>query len=210
VGRGLDRRAAVRTVNAMSRKPRHQEAGEYYHVVCRGNNKQVIFDDELRRLFLQRLLSASVHFEWRVLAFALMRNHYHLVLKIGDYGLSDGMCGLNGWFARCSNGRFNRINHCFGQRFWSAHLETQPYVLNSVRYCHWNPSRAKLCGEPSGSTWTSFRASVGLDRSPPVLAQRELLEFFHRDATVARQALSDFVSEGQVRCQAPWDGPPST
>ena len=194
----------------MPRKLRHQESGAYYHVVSRGNNQQIIFDDELRRLFLQRLLSVTIQFEWRVLAFALMSNHYHLVLKIGDYGLSDGMCGLNGWFARTSNGRFDRINHCFGQRFWSAQLETQHYVLNSVRYCHWNPSRAQIVGDPSESIWTSFRASVGLDEPHPVLARDELLGLFHTDPDRARHALSGFVAEGRVRCQAPWDGPPST
>jgi REP element-mobilizing transposase RayT len=194
----------------MPREVRHQEPGAYYHVVSRGNSKQIIFDDELRRLFLQRLLSVTIQFEWHVLAFALMRNHYHLVLKIGDHGLSDGMCRLNGWFARTSNGQFNRINHCFGQRFWSAHLETQHYVLNSVRYSHWNPSRAKLCGDPSESIWTSFRASVGLDEPHPVLALDDLLGLFHTDSSRARHALSRFVADGRVRCQAPWDGPPST
>jgi putative transposase len=193
----------------MPRRARHQEPGSYYHVATRGNNKQAVFDDELRLLFLAIVQSASITFDWHVLAFALMRNHYHLVLRIGSEGLSDGMCLLNTRFARASNSRFERINHCFGNRFWSAHLETQHYLLNSVRYCHWNPPRAKLCAEPSGSTWTSYRASVGLDTPHPVLAVNELLQLFDADTVRARRALSDFVAEGRVRCQAPWDGPPS-
>jgi putative transposase len=193
----------------MPRRPRHQEIGAYYHVVSRGNNKHVIFDDELRGLFLRTLQAVARANEWRVLAFALMRNHYHLVLKIGVHGLSGGMCVLNTRFARSSNSRFERINHCFGQRFWSAHLETEHYLLNSVRYCHWNPPRAGICTEPSDSNWTSYRASVGLDEPHPVLAHSELLELFGADPAHARRALSGFVAEGHVRCQAPWDGPPS-
>jgi putative transposase len=193
----------------MARRPRHQQNGASYHVVSRGNNKQVIFDDELRRLFLRTVQSIADALDWRVLAFALMGNHYHLVLKIGSLGLSDGMCVLNRQFARSSNSRFERINHCFGNRFWSAHLETEHYLLNSVRYCHWNPPRAKLCADPSGSAWTSYRASVGLDPPHPVLAVNELLQLFDADTGRARCALSDFVAEGRVRCQAPWDGPPS-
>src|SRR4051812_39189369 len=194
----------------MPRKLRHQQSGAYYHVVSRGNNRQSIFDDELRRLFLQTMDAVAAAYDWRVLAFALMRNHYHLVLKVGTCGLSDGMCVLNARFARSSNSRFVRINHCFGQRFWNAHLDTEHYVLNSVRYCHWNPPRARICAEPSDSMWTSYRASVGLDSPHPAIATEELLGLFDTHPAQARRALADFVSEGRVRCQAPWDGPPST
>jgi len=194
----------------MPRYQRHQEPGAYYHVCTRGNNKHAIFDDELRHLFLRLVQTVAEAYDWRVLAFALMGNHYHLVLRIGDRELSDGMCVLNTRFARSSNSRFDRINHCFGQRFWSAHLDTEHYVLNSVRYCHWNPPRAKVCAEPRDSIWTSYRASVGLDSPHPVIATDELLGLFDTHPVRARRALADFVAEGRVRCQAPWDGPPST
>jgi REP element-mobilizing transposase RayT len=201
---------ATPTVAVVPRRPRHQECDAYYHIVSRGNNKQVIFDEELRRLFLHTLQGVARAHDWRVLAFALMRNHYHLVVKIGARGLSDGMCVLNTRFARASNGRFERINHCFGRRFWSAHLETEHHLLNSVRYCHWNPPRAQVCAEPGDSAWTSYRASVGLDRPHPVVAHAALLELFDANPAHARRALSDFVAEGHVRCQAPWDGPAAT
>lgn len=194
----------------MPRTPRHEEAGAYYHLVSRGNNKQTIFDDELRALFLYLVQAVGSAFDWRVLAYALMGNHYHLVVQLGERGLSDGMCVLNTKFARASNSRFGRINHALGRRFWSGHLDTEHYLLNSVRYCHWNPARANLCVDPAGSTWTSFRGSVGIDRPHPVLALDELLGLFGRDRDRARMALSAFVEEGRVRCQAPWDGPRST
>jgi len=194
----------------VGRQNRHQEPGAYYHVVARGNDRQTIFDVSLRRLFLQRLGAVAAQHDWKVLAWALMRNHYHLVLRVGTRGLSDGMCQLNHWFALVSNGHFDRINHCFGQRFWSAHLDTPHYLLNSLRYSMWNPPRANVCSDPSGSTWTSFRASVGLNDPEPALAIEELLALFHSDPAHARRALSGFVADGRVRCQAPWDGPPST
>jgi len=194
----------------MPRPPRHQDSGCYYHVVSRGNNKQIVFDDELRTLFLHRLGDVAERHSWRVLAYALMRNHYHLVVKIGTAGLSNGMCELNAWFAKVSNSRFNRIDHCFGRRFWSANLDTEHYLLMSIRYGMWNPPRAGVCAKPGESTWTSFRASIGLDTPSAVLAVDDLLALFHPDRSLARRALRDFVAEGRVRCQAPWDGPPAT
>lgn len=194
----------------MPRKPRHQEPGAYYHVVSRGNDKQTIFDDELRQLFLRSLLRVSVRHEWRVLAYALMGNHYHLVFSLGESGLSPGMFELNNGFARASNASFARINHCFGQRFWSAHLDTPDYLLASIRYAMWNPPRAGKCGEPAHSRWTSFRCSVGIDDPPPVLATGDLYALFHAQPAKARLALFDYVYAGRVPCQAPWDGPRST
>jgi REP element-mobilizing transposase RayT len=193
----------------MPRRLRHQEPNSYYHVVARGNNKQLIFDDELRHVFLSTLRAVATSYDWHVVAFALMRNHYHLVMRIGDRGLSDGMCVLNTRFARISNGRFDRINHCLGQRFWSAELDTPHYLLNSIRYAMWNPPRAGHCVDPGATPWTSFRGSVGLEDPHPVLAVDELLGLFHTQPDRARRALSDYVHEGQVRCQAPWDGPQS-
>ena len=194
----------------MPRRPRHQEPGEHYHVVSRGNNKHAIFDQELRDLFLRNLVRVSVAYEWRVLAYALMSNHYHLVIRIGEAGLSTGMFQLNHGFARASNTRFDRINHCFGRRFWSAHLDTNDYLLASIRYGMWNPARVAICGDPAGSTWTSFRGSVGLDDPHPVLAISDLYALFHPRPADARLVLYDYVQAGHGRCQAPWDGPTST
>jgi REP element-mobilizing transposase RayT len=194
----------------MPRKPRHQERGEHYHVVTRGNNKLPIFDEELRAAFLRNLVRVSVANEWRVLAYAVMNNHYHFVLRLGEAGLSTGMFQLNNAFARASNARFDRINHCFGQRFWSAHLDTTDYLLASISYSMWNPPRAGLCSDPAGSTWSSFRGSVGLDDPHPVLALNDLYALFDPRPENARLVLYDYVQDGRVRCLAPWAGPPSS
>ena len=74
----------------MARTPRLIVPGGMYHVASRGNNKQVIFDDELRRLHIRNLGVIAAEFGWSVVAWAVLSNHYHLVLKIGDAGLAAG------------------------------------------------------------------------------------------------------------------------
>jgi REP-associated tyrosine transposase len=193
----------------MPRPPRTIAPGAFYHVVTRGNNHQRVFDDVLRAFFVPTLGRVGRRMGWQVYGWAVMDNHYHAVLQVGDAGLSSGMCELNTLLARASNVRLGRIDHCFGRRYWCAHLRTEHHLLLSLRYAMWNPPRAGVCDEPGDSLWTSFRAAVGLDPAPPVLARAQLLELFDPNPVVARRAFSDFVSEGRVRCQAPWDGPAS-
>src|SRR5262249_48817928 len=147
----LQRRHATvwsRTVERVPRPLRIEIEGGYYHVVTRGNDRQVIFDDSLRKLFLIRAAVVARRHGWQVYGYALMSNHFHLVLRIAGAGLSHGMCELNGGFARASNAHFARIDHCFGRRFWSTHLETDSHLLESVRYATWNPARAGVGAHP--------------------------------------------------------------
>jgi REP element-mobilizing transposase RayT len=188
----------------VARERRIEIPGGYYHVAARGNNKQEIFDRELRAIFVHRTADIARRYGWLVFAWALMSNHFHLVIQIGDAGLSEAMWELNSWFARASNARFGRINHCFGRRFWSSHLATDRHLLASVRYAMWNPARAGIGDDPAASGWTSYRETVGLDHPSKLLAHRELLEHFDPHPVRARAAFSRFVSEGRVRCQAPW------
>ncbi len=187
------------------REPRIEVPGAFYHVVSRGNNRHPVFDDVLRPLFLLRLARVARRFGWRVLAYALMTNHFHLVFRLAEGGLSDGMRELNTFFARASNARFGRINHCFGERFWSTQLETESHLLASIRYALWNPPRAGLGVHPGDSSWTSFRASVGLDWAPELLAIPDLLGLFGAQPRTAQAVFAGFVAEGADHCRAPWD-----
>src|SRR3954470_617575 len=91
--------AAPAYARPMGRPHRIEVPGGYYHVHTRGNDRQPIyFGNWSGRLFVRELERASERFHWRVLAYCLMANHYHVVLQIADV-LSDGMCELNGRFA---------------------------------------------------------------------------------------------------------------
>jgi REP element-mobilizing transposase RayT len=188
----------------MPRKPRIEEPGGFYHVVSRGNNKQDVFDNALRPVATMHLGLVARRFGWRVFAWAWMSNHFHLVLQIADSGLSKGMQQLNLSLARASNVRFGRVNHCFGQRFWSAQLEKDEHLLSSIRYTLWNPARAGVGEHPGDSGWTSFRASAGREMPPDVLALANLLTHFGTKPATAQEAFERFVLQGRERCLEPW------
>jgi REP element-mobilizing transposase RayT len=186
----------------MPRQPRIEIPGGFYHVGTRGNNSQAIyFGNETRRLFLSLLAGVARRYGWRVYAYCLMTNHYHLVVQIADAGLSQGMCRLNGRYALMANGLAARRDHLFGERFWSAAIETDEYLLECCRYIVLNPERAGIC-DARQWTWSSHRAALGIDLPQPCLALGDLHRHFGSRPSRAVAAYADYVHDGRVRWQS--------
>ena len=84
-------------VFGMPRQPRIEYAGGVYHVLSRGNRQEAIFaDDTDRQVFLKTLGEACGRTGWRVHAYVLMPNHYHLLLETPEANLVVGMQWLQG------------------------------------------------------------------------------------------------------------------
>jgi putative transposase len=178
----------------MARKPRDERPG-YHHVVTRGNNKQTIFLNNRDRLTFMLLLEMSAaRNNWSILAYCLMRNHYHLVLNVRDE-LARGMRDLNGFYALYFNGTHKRINHLFGKRYWNEYTETEGHLKNAIRYVIQNPRRAGATGPLEDHPWTSYRASIGTEFGPKRFARDELLAMFGRDPSIARAEFMAFCEE---------------
>jgi REP element-mobilizing transposase RayT len=173
--------------------PLRDETIGYHHVGARGNNKQRIFlTDRDRHLFLLQLDRLAAKHHWRILAYALMRNHYHLVVRIADGGLARGMCELNTAYARTFNIEHGRKNHLFGRRYWSELATSDDHLTNVIRYVLQNPRRAGTRGPLEAHPWTSYRASIGLDFGLRQFARDELLTLFGHDPLRAVGAFREF------------------
>ena len=73
----------------MARKPRVEYTGAFYHVICRGNQRQVIFcSDADRKYYLKRLEVYRQRHGFNVYAYVLMSNHVHLLIQTGEVALS--------------------------------------------------------------------------------------------------------------------------
>lgn len=176
------------------------ESPGYHHVVTRGNNKRTIFEDDLdREWFCRHLDRVAAKYGWRVIAYALMGNHYHLVLRVGDRGLSQGMCELNTGHATVFNVRHGRINHLFGKRYWNRRIGTDAELMSVVRYVVENPRRAGGSRPLAAYAWTSYGATIGLALSHVMLAKDELLAFFGRTAQAAVAAFREFCGDRAPR-----------
>ena len=133
----------------------------YYHVVSRGNGRQNIFEsDDDRRSFVELLSVFAGRNEVDVIAWCLMGNHVHLILRDDQSRLSETMQCLLTTYSRRFNRRERHAGHVFQARFSSAPIEDDRYLLAAVRYVHLNPERAGIC-PASEYEWSSYQEYVG-------------------------------------------------
>ena len=178
----------------MPSAPRDESPG-YHHVWCRGNNKRpIVLDARDRRTLLEQTDTVARRFGWKVLAYCLMDNHYHLVIEIDERGMSRGFCRLNTGYATTFNKRHGRMNHLFGKRYGSKPIEDEASLLETCRYVLMNPVRAGLVKRPQDYRWSSFRATLGEAYSDIALSVDQLLGSFHRDPRRARALFAEFVA----------------
>jgi len=142
----------------MPRGPRRHFPGAVLHVYGRGNEKRQIFlDDKDRHVFLDRLVANLARWNMRCLAWALMPNHFHLLLKSESGELPSFMrCLLTG-FSIYFNERHKRVGHLFQNRYMSRVISKESYLREVTRYIHLNPLRAGLVGslaELDNYPWT--------------------------------------------------------
>jgi putative transposase len=200
----------------MARPPRPQFPDALYHVTSRGNRGEAILSDEAERLrFLEILSRTSDRFGWRCLAYCLMTNHYHLVVRTPKPCISRAMHQLNGVYARWFNKRHGYEGHLFQRRFHTALIESDWHLLESCRYVVLNPVRAGLVRRPGDWEWSSYRTTIGLSTDTGVVSSDELLRFFGSRRTAARSAFEAFVADapdsvrsghGQVPGTGAWPG----
>lgn len=115
------------------------------HVIVRGIERRDIFlDDDDRRLFLERLSMLLAETGTDCLAWALMFNHFHLLLRPRTTRLSVFMRRLLTGYAVVFNLQHKRSGHLFQIRYKSIACQEDAYLLELVRYIHLNPLRAGL------------------------------------------------------------------
>lgn len=166
----------------MSRPLRVEYAGAVYHVMSRGNDRQEIFVSSADRLlFLDTLRDACVQTGWRIHAYALMPNHYHLLLETPEPNLVAGMKWFQGTYTQRFNLRHQRAGHLYQGRYKSLPVDGSDasYFSRVGTYIHLNPVRAGLVrDEPDlarDSLITSYPYYAGAEGCPEWLGLKRLI-----------------------------------
>ncbi len=190
----------------MPRQLRIQYEGAIYHLMNRGDRREEIFrDDEDRENFLQTLGVACEKTGWRVHAYCLMSNHFHLVVETPRANLVPGMKWLLGTYTMRFNRRHKLPGHLFAGRYKSLLIdETKANYLRAVcDYVHLNPVRAKLLPRQERLekyVWSSYPSYLrsARQRKPWLRCDRLLGE--HGLIKESRRSRLEFARRMQDRC----------
>lgn len=181
----------------MARPLRLEFAGALYHVMARGNAREPIFlDDTDRVAFVNNLGRVAQRFDWRLWAWCLMENHYHLLTETLRPTLSRGMREVNGVYTQAFNRRHGRVGHVLQGRYKAVVVDKDGYLMEVSRYVVLNPVRAGLVATADAWPWSSYRAVMGKAAPPAWLAAEATLRLFHGERDAARKAYARFVAEG--------------
>ena len=130
--------------------------------MLRGINKQQIFeDDEDCEKFLWVLKDTKEQSGYKLLAYCLMGNHIHLLIKVEKEPLEQIFKRIGGKFVYWYNIKYQRTGHLFQDRFKCEPVEDDSYLLTVLRYIHQNPVKAKICENVEDYKFSSYREYVG-------------------------------------------------
>jgi REP element-mobilizing transposase RayT/AraC-like DNA-binding protein len=181
----------------MTRPLRIQYAGALYHVTSRGDRQAAIYrDDTDRRVWLSVLDLVCKRYNFVVLGFCQMTNHYHLVVETIEGNLAQGMRVLNSTYSQYFNRRHEVVGHVFQGRYKAILVQRDPYLLELTRYVILNPLRAGMVTTPEAWPWSSHGYITGTQSSPPWFDADAILRQFAPDQATAVARYCRFVLAG--------------
>lgn len=140
-----------------------------------------------------------------MLRWALLPNHFHLLLKTGDVPVATVMRRLLSGYVNRFNRRHNRSGHLFQNRYKSILCQENVYLKELVRYIHLNPLRAgvvKTLEELDGYRYCGHGLLMGKFQNDWQETKSVLTLFANRDST-ARVRYRTFVEAGVSAARRP-------
>jgi putative transposase len=167
--------------------------------MARGNERKNIYRQEGDyKKFLSIINDAAHKYSFKLYAYTLMSNHYHLLIKIELPNLSNVMQYINTRYGIFFNWKHKRIGHLFQSRFCSVIVEHGPDLLEVMRYIHLNPLRAGMIEKLDDYPWTSHNQYRGTDEKGPA-EPWHLLKKLSAERRKAVKKYEVFMSEGAIK-----------
>lgn len=144
----------------MPRKPRQHSSLDLYHVVIKGINSQLLFEENRDyRKYLEILELHKENCNFDLFAYCLMSNHVHLLIRTNDVPLASIFRKINTAYANWFNMKYSRSGPLQDGRYYSEPIDSLDYFLSALRYIHRNPLKANLeKNVGSKYPWNSYYA----------------------------------------------------
>ncbi len=144
----------------MARKPRIEKVG-FYHIINRGVARVNIYlcDEDFLK-FLEILQEASQEYDFEIYSFALMTNHYHLLIEMKKLNLSSALQKINSRYSIYFNNKYKRVGPLWQGRFKSWYVYDTTYLSTLVRYIEFNPIKANITKQIGEYKWSMSSLQV--------------------------------------------------
>ena len=178
----------------MPRRKGEFSAGCYYHIFNRVLEHETLFPTPANYLHCLKLVKNSLHrYESSLLAYCLMPNHYHFLLKqLSDKPLSQFIGSIFNPYVQSLNVQKGRKGPLFEGRFKHVLVDKEEYLVHLCRYIHCNPVIANLVKRPEDWPYSNYLEWIG--KRDGMLQDEE----FIRDHFVSRSDYLDFVTDDFV------------
>jgi|SRR5690554_578921 len=158
------------------------EKGSFYHIYNRGNNKEDLFLEEENYDYFLALLSKHLLSAVDIYAYCLLKNHFHLLVKIKDQPeleenkLHQPFSNLFNAYTKAVNKKYNREGSLFRKNFKRQRITDEQYLINTIIYIHLNPVKHEFTKKFEKYKYSSFQSIIS--EKPTKLKRTEVLDMF--------------------------------
>ena len=130
-----------------------------FHILTRGNNKQIVFHDKKDfQAYKEILQEIKKEQPYKLYHYCLMDNHVHLIIETNrDTELSKLMKRINLKYYNHYKRRYGYCGHFWQDRFKSLLIDRDEYLLACGLYIERNPVRAKIAKTAEEYKYTSYK-----------------------------------------------------
>lgn len=158
----------------------------------RGIRRQKIFEDDMDcQVFLEFLKMVMNKYECTIHAYCLMSNHFHILLETDDIEIGKIMQFLATGYANYFNKKYGYKGHVFEGRYKGCLVKDDSYFLQTSRYIHLNPVKAKMVSCAEEYRWSSYKTLIAMNDDKVTSVSRTWRYFKNNPAYRYREFVED-------------------
>lgn len=159
---------------------------------------EIFQDDTDYQVFLLLLKKMIEKHGCNLHAYCLMPNHFHLLIETGQEEIGKTFKGITNCYASYYNQKYGYHGHTFEGRFKSCLVKDDAYFLQTSRYIHMNPVKAKITEHPEDYPWSSYRTMIRIS-DDRITQTEKTMSYFKNSIFHYREFVEDSVHKYIVR-----------
>lgn len=152
-----------------------------YHITARGNHKDDIFKDksdfDMYLILIKECLKYYEEYNYEIICYCLMSNHVHLLIRANNKETAYLIRRLHSMYTKYFNNKYDFVGHLYQDRYSSKLIKDDIQLLQTSRYIHLNPVRAKIVNFPQEYVYSSYSMYTGLKKEKLINSSR-ILNYF--------------------------------